>query len=187
MPKQRLDLRDVPTWKDVEQLLSSMMKSYRQGEVPLRDLCVIGLLATTGIRTSELLLLKKSDFDFSSNIITITQLKKKEGFVRQTILSQDLRPFIREYLRDIPGERLFDLSRRQILNITHRYTERFIGRRIRSHAFRHAYAIRILEKTRDIELCRRLIGHARLETVKIYLDFAIGDRIKEVSEAIKIK
>lgn len=186
VPKQRLELRDVPSWKDVEFLVSSMIKSYRQGEVPLRDLCIIGLVATTGIRTSELLLLKKSDFDFDTNIITVTQLKKKEDFVRQTILSQDLKPFIKEYIRAVNGERVFDLSRRQVLNITHRYTKKFLGRRIRTHAFRHAYAIRILEKTRDIELCRRLIGHSRLETVKIYLDFTISDRIKEVSEAIKI-
>ncbi|MEJ5292932.1 MAG: site-specific integrase [Candidatus Methanosuratincola sp.] len=187
MPKQKLELRDVPSWREVELLVNSMIKAHRQGEVPLRDLCIIGLLATTGIRTSELLLLKKSDFDFVTNIITVTQLKKKgEGFARQTILSQDLRAYVREYFKEVEGERVFDLSRRQVLNITHRYTQRFLGRRIRSHALRHAYAIRILEKTRDIELCRRLIGHSRLETVKIYLDFAIGDRMKEVSEAIKI-
>ena len=77
------------------------------------------------------------------------------------------------------------MTRRQVLNITHKYTEEILGRRVRNHAFRHAYAIRILEKTRDIELCRRLIGHSRLETVKIYLDFAIGDRVKEVTNAIK--
>jgi integrase/recombinase XerD len=186
VPKQRLELRDVPSWREVELLVSSMIKAYRQGEAPLRDLCIVGLLATTGIRTSELLLLKKSDFDFGTNIITITQLKKREEFARQTILSQDLRAYVKEYFKEVQGERVFDLSRRQVLNITHRYTQRFLGRRIRSHALRHAYAIRILEKTRDIELCRRLIGHSRLETVKIYLDFTIGDRMKEVSDAIKI-
>lgn len=186
MPKQRLELRDVPSWKEVELLIGSMMKAYKQGEIPLRDLCIVGLLATTGMRTSELLLLKKSDFDFGTNIIMITQLKKKDEFARQTILSQDLKAYVRDYVKDVQGEMVFNLSRRQVLNITHRYTQRFLGRRIRSHALRHAYAIRILEKTRDIELCRRLIGHSRLETVKIYLDFTIGDRMKEISDAIKI-
>lgn len=185
--EQRLYLKDVPSWNDVERIISAMIKMVRQDQAPLRDLCIIGLLATTGMRTSELLLLKKSDFDYEGNILTVQQLKKKGDYLRQTVLSSDLKPFLLEYMKDKhDDERVFDLSRRQVLNITHKYSEMILGKRIRNHAFRHAYAIRILEKTRDVELCRRLIGHTRLETVKIYLDFSIGDRVKEVSEAIRI-
>jgi integrase/recombinase XerD len=184
--EQKLNLKDIPTWNEVERIVTTMVKKYKQGDAALRDLCVEGLLATTGVRTSELLLLKRSDFDFNTGIVTITQLKKKGEFVRQTVISQDLQPYLKEYLKEIGKEEcIFDLSRRQILNITHKYTKDILGKQLRNHAFRHAYAIRILEKTRDIELCRRLIGHSRLETVKIYLDFAIGDRSKEISDAIK--
>ena len=184
---QRLELKDVPSWSEVERLINTMVKRHRQGDTSLRDLVIVGLLATTGIRTSELLLLKKKDFDFENDLITVTQLKKKGEFSRQTVLSQDLEPFLREYLGLFNQEQLiFNLTRRQVLNITHKYTQEILGRRIRNHAFRHAFAIRILEKTRDIELCRRLIGHSRLETVKIYLDFTINDRVKEVSEAIRL-
>jgi integrase/recombinase XerD len=185
--KQRLELKDVPSWSEVERLVNTMIRMCRQGNVSLRDLVLVGLLATTGVRTSELLLLEKGNFDFENNLITITQLKKKGEFVRQTVLSQDLRLFLIEYLQIFKNEeKIFDVTRRQVLNITHYYTQEILGRRIRNHAFRHAYAIRILEKTRDIELCRRLIGHSRLETVKIYLDFTIGDRVKEVSDAIRL-
>lgn len=185
--RQKLDLKDVPSWNDIERMVSAMEKKYRAGDISLRDLCVEGLLATTGIRTSELLLLRRKDFDLPAGLITVTQLKKKGEFVRQTVLSQDLRPYIEEYLKLLEkDDRLFQLTRRQVLNITHKYSEEILGRRMRNHAFRHAFAIRILEKTRDIELCRRLIGHSRIETVKIYLDFAITDRVKEVSDAIRI-
>jgi integrase/recombinase XerD len=185
--RQKLDLKDVPSWNEIERIVGVMEKKYGAGEVSLRDLCIEGLLATTGIRTSELLLLRKKDFDIPAGLITITQLKKKGEFVRQTVLSQDLQPYIEEYLKLFGrDDRIFSLTRRQILNITHRYTEAILGRKMRNHAFRHAFAIRILEKTRDIELCRRLIGHSRIETVKIYLDFAITDRVKEVSDAIRI-
>lgn len=185
--RQRLDLKDVPSWNDIERIIVAMRKKYESGDVSLRDLCIEGLLATTGIRTSELLLLRKKDFDLSAGLITVTQLKKKGEFVRQTVLSRDLLPYVAEYLKLFDkDEKIFKLTRRQVLNITHRYTEEILGRRIRNHAFRHAFAIRILEKTRDIELCRRLIGHSRIETVKIYLDFTITDRVKEVSDAIRI-
>ncbi|MEM3742901.1 MAG: site-specific integrase [Candidatus Methanomethyliaceae archaeon] len=186
-PKQRLKLKDVPSWSDVEKMLTTMIKKYKSGGVSLRDLCLIGLLATTGMRTSELLALTREDFNFDEGLITIKQLKKKGEFVRQTVISPDLKPYLKEYVSIFPPEKpIFSLTRRQVLNITHKYTEEILGRRYRNHAFRHAYAIRILEKTRDVELCRRLIGHSRIETVKIYLDFAIGDRIKDVLDAIKI-
>lgn len=185
--EQRLKLKDIPSWSDVERMLLTMIKKYKSSDVSLRDLCLIGLLTTTGIRTSELLALKPSDFNFEEGLITVKQLKKKGEYVRQTVISPDLKPYLKEYLALFRKEEpIFKLTRRQVLNITHKYTSEILGRRYRNHAFRHAYAIRILEKTRDIELCRRLIGHSRIETVKIYLDFAIGDRIKDVLEAIKI-
>ncbi|GEM_PF-375269 len=185
---QKLVLKDVPSWSEVEKIIGTMIRRHKQGSVSLRDLCIEGLLATTGIRTSELLALRKEDFDFKQDLVTVRQLKKKGEFRRQTVMSEDLKPYLEEYLEGVrDGEQAFSLSRRQVLNITHRYTAEIIGRPIRNHAFRHAYAIRILEKTRDIELCRRLIGHSELETVKIYLDFAIGDRAKEVGDAIRIK
>ena len=185
---QKLVLKDVPSWSEVEKIIGTLIRRHKQGSVSLRDLCIEGLLATTGIRTSELLALRKEDFDFNQGLVTVRQLKKKGEFVRQTVMSDDLKPYLEEYMKGVRGSRpAFKLTRRQVLNITHRYTAEIIGRPIRNHAFRHAYAIRILEKTRDLELCRRLIGHSELETVKIYLDFAIGDRAKEVGDAISIK
>jgi len=185
---QKLVLKDVPSWSEVEKIIGTLIRRHKQGSVSLRDLCIEGLLATTGIRTSELLALRKEDFDFNQCLVTVRQLKKKGEFVRQTVMSDDLKPYLEEYMKGVRGSKpAFDLTRRQVLNITHRYTAEIIGRPIRNHAFRHAYAIRILEKTRDLELCRRLIGHSELETVKIYLDFAIGDRAKEVGAAISIK
>lgn len=185
--EHKFKLKDVPSWNEVEKLITTMIKKYKAGEVSLRDLCLIGLLATTGMRTSELLALTPSDFEFEEGLINIKQLKKKGEFVRQTAISPDLRPYLEKYVALFDkDENIFKLTRRQVLNITHKYTEEILGKRYRNHAFRHAYAIRILEKTRDVELCRRLIGHAKIETVKIYLDFTIKDRMNEVLEAIRI-
>ncbi|MDH5806775.1 MAG: tyrosine-type recombinase/integrase [Candidatus Methanomethylicaceae archaeon] len=187
MKEQKFKLKDIPSWNEVEKLVTTMIKKYKLNEVSLRDLCLIGLLATTGMRTSELLVLTPLDFNFKEGLINIKQLKKRGEFIRQTAISPDLKPYLEKYVSLFnENENIFKLTRRQVLNITHKYTEEILGKKFRNHAFRHAYAIRILEKTRDVELCRRLIGHAKIETVKIYLDFTIKDRINEVLEAIKI-
>ncbi|HRU80944.1 MAG TPA: hypothetical protein P5168_00175, partial [Candidatus Methanomethylicus sp.] len=59
---QKLVLKDVPSWAEVEKIIGTLIRKHKQGSVSLRDLCIEGLLATTGIRTSELLALRKEDF-----------------------------------------------------------------------------------------------------------------------------
>ncbi|MEM4235280.1 MAG: site-specific integrase, partial [Candidatus Methanomethylicaceae archaeon] len=116
---QGLRLKDTPMWSDVERVVSGMVSRHRRGEVSLRDLCLIGLLATTGMRTSELLALTREDFNFDEGLITIKQLKKKGEFVRQTVISPDLKPYLKEYVSIFPPEKpIFSLTRRQVLNIT---------------------------------------------------------------------
>jgi integrase len=126
---QKLVLKDVPSWSEVEKIIGTLIRRHKQGSVSLRDLCIEGLLATTGIRTSELLALRKEDFDFNQGLVTVRQLKKKGEFVRQTVMSDDLKPYLEEYLKGVRGSRpAFKLTRRQVLNITHRYTAEIIGR-----------------------------------------------------------
>ena len=178
-------LKAVPTWNEVTTLLNKMRDEI--DSVGLRDYCIVALLVTTGIRKSELLHLKKQDVDIKNGTIMIKQLKKQkqEEFYRKIALMPEIIPFLEKYMHHVPGDRLFTISPMQVTNIVHLYTKKYLNKIYRAHAFRHAFAIRILEKTRDIELCRRLLGHSRLETVKIYLDFMIEDRKNEIINAIR--
>lgn len=183
MSSQAFKLKDVPSWSEVEKLLRCLERDRE--EIGPRDYLLLYILATTGIRTSELLSLRKEDFSLSDGTFRIRQLKRNGEFYREVIIVPKIKPELESYLAHFrPGERVFPRTRRWLFDVVGRYTEKYLGRRIRTHAFRHAFATRILEKTRDIELCRRLLGHASVTTTQQYLDFTAKDRATEVISAI---
>lgn len=184
---QQLRLRDVPSWHDVEKLWGYLEEQYKadKNSYNLRNLCLFGLLAFCGLRISEVLDLEKSNINFADEIIVIKQKKKKSEAVREVILADQLKPYLEEYVKNC-NSKLFTISQRGARDFIYRLTKRVLGRRIRPHAFRHAFAIRLLDKTKNIEVVRRLLGHRYYSTVKIYLDFTVRDIKEEIKNAIKI-
>lgn len=181
--KAQLKLSDVPSWGEVETLLERMKTDY--AEIGPRDFLIIALLSTTGIRTSELLALKPESFKLTEGVMLIRQLKREGEFYREVLLMPWIIPLIQGYVKHFsPGQCVFPITRRMVLSIVHRYTQKYLGRPVRSHAFRHAFATRILEKTRDLELCRRLLGHVSATTTQVYLNFTVKDRAEDIFNAI---
>jgi len=50
----------------------------------------------------------------------------------------------------------------------YRWSERYLGRRVRPHALRHSYALYLLGKTGSLELVKRLLGHTSYRWLKTY-------------------
>jgi len=90
---------------------------------------------------------------------------------------------IHRYISRIPGERLFEITSRQARNIVYAFSVKYLRRRIRPHALRHAYATFILKHTRDLETVRRLLGHAGYDVIKAYLDYTQEDLEERLFEA----
>lgn len=176
---------DIPTWSEVTELLEKMRAAAQHEGV--RDYLLVALLANTGVRTSELLNVRFNDVKFDDNVLLIRQLKKKGEFVREVLVPPALMQLLKDYCGalGISGtERIFPLSRRTLLQIVHKNTKRHLGRRIRSHAFRHAYATRILEKSKNVDLCRRLLGHSNISITTTYLNYTVRDYAKEIIDAL---
>jgi len=183
----QLKLRDIPTWEEVKKLWNYLVSEYEQdkNEYNLRNIVFYGLLAFCGLRLSEALELTKDRINLDEEIITIEQKKKKAEVFREVVLPKQLKPYVEQYLHSCE-DKLFNLSERGARQYIYRLTKRVLGRRIRPHAFRHAFALRILDRTKDIEKVRRLLGHAAYQTVKLYLDFSIRDIREEIQDAVKI-
>ena len=184
--KGNLKLDDVPSWPQIIKLCKTLRRIYEKKKTirALRDFILISLLAKTGVRLGELLQLEKSDFDLKQGIMKIRQLKKRRDFRREVIIPPELAPYLTLYLRSVKG-RLFDMTERNARQLVYNYTQRILGKRYRPHAFRHCFAIRILEKTRDLELVRRILGHENYQVLKAYLNFTLRDRKLEIRQAIQ--
>ncbi len=161
----KLKLDDVPTWSEVGEFLDRIRTLYRKKEISLRDFVLMSIYPTTGLKTSELLLIKKGDIDFQNGVI-----RMGSGEVgREILIMPSILPYLKEYAKDKRGEeKLFDLSRRQALNINHKYTKMILGRRLRVAGWRHAFALRVLETVHDPAICRRILGQKSSKVVGAY-------------------
>lgn len=161
----KLKLDDIPTWSEVGEFLDRIRAMYRKREIDLRDFVLMSLYPTTGLKTSELLSIRKGDIDFRQGIVRVDSGRG----AREILIMPSILPYLKDYIKDKKGEeRIFLLSRRQALNINHKYTEMILGRRLRVAGWRHAFALRLLETVRDPSICRKLLGQKSSKVVSAY-------------------
>ena len=178
--KRRLKLTDVPKYEALVYKLKRMRK------MRIRDRALIAVLVYLGCRLNEALSLRVRDLDFRNRTVRIRQLKKKGEFIRIVpVPSEYFWRVMREYVSLLPSRdsRLFEITDRQARNIVYGFTERALGRRYRPHSIRHAYAIFIMKKTRDLEVVRRLLGHSDYDWLKQYLDYTQEDIMEDLKKA----
>jgi len=177
----RLKLEDVPTWSEVGEFLDRIRTMYRKKEISLRDFVLMSLYPTTGMKTSELLSIRKGDIDFQQGVIRVDS----GGNAREIPVMPSILPYLKDYAKDKKGEeKIFGLSRRQALNINHRYTGMILGRRLRVAGWRHAFALRLLETVRDPSICKKILGQRSSKVVSAYQQSLQKDLKEDLIKAI---
>lgn len=182
MKRRSLKLNDVPSWPELVKAWNRLKRREK-----LRNVVLWGLLQFCGIRLGEVLSLCVSDIDFQRGVIRIRQEKKRGEFIREVIVPEKLLLLLRNYIRSLglkKTDKLFNISDRMAREVIYKLSIRYLGRRMRPHALRHAYAMRILSKTRNLEYVRRLLGHSDYSTLKVYLDYTVEDIKHEILEAL---
>lgn len=176
-----LRLNDIPSWSEVEKIWRKVLRQYRKKKISLRVVCLLGVLFTTGARISEIISLRREDVNIKEEVIRIKQLKKRKEVVREVLIHPDIKPYLLKYINVLrKGERLFPFTRQNAYYLVKKHTG------YRPHAFRHVVAIKILSETRDLELVRRVLGHANYSVLKEYLNYTMRDRKTELEEALRL-
>ncbi|MDR0911645.1 MAG: tyrosine-type recombinase/integrase [Methanobrevibacter sp.] len=153
----------------------SNMSLYEKG-VAVRNIAVLETLFATGVRVSELCMLKQENVDFENKIIRIMGKGSRERIIQ--ITNEDVIEALANYRREFSdkinsyffinkrGKRLSEQSVRFMiknfekkLNLTNHITP---------HMFRHSFATFLLEEEVDIRYIQRLLGHSSITTTQIY-------------------
>ena len=165
----------------VQALLQSAYDAYTTGcrEV-LRDIVVLELLFSTGLRVSELCALSKDTFFLTDSELELLVRGKgrKERIVQITTpeLLQLVRVYYDTFSKEIEeqGVILFNrrgrpLSPQPVRRIITKYLDR-IGSsyHVTPHMFRHTFATALLEAGVDIRYIQSLLGHSSISTTQIY-------------------
>lgn len=141
----------------------------------LRDLAIIDMLASTGMRVGEMVLLNRCDVDFQERECVVLGKGSKERIVyfdartklhlKNYLASrQDNNPALFVTLKD-PHQRL------QIGGIERRLRD--IGKKLKiqqvhPHKFRRTLATIAIDKGMPIEQLQKLLGHQRIDTTLQY-------------------
>lgn len=140
----------------------------------IKHKAVISLIYSAGLRVSEAVNLKRSDFDLHRKIIRIRQAKgKKDRIVplSQRVLSQ-LKAYAAEYHPKtwlFEGQKGGQYSSRSIQQLFHDACKRaHIHKHVTVHSLRHSYATHLLEKGTDLRIIQELLGHSSSKTTEIY-------------------
>ena len=158
-----------------------------------RDLAIMELFYSSGLRLAELLALDLGDIDLQDRTVRVLGKGAKTRIVpvgRQAL--QALRAWLRERgafaapeQRAIfvgqGGQRLG--SRAVQLRLKAHALRQGLPVGVHPHLFRHSFATHLLESSRDLRGVQELLGHANIGTTQIYthLDFQHLARIYESS------
>lgn len=162
----------------------SLASTTCQYNAVLRDITIIELLFSTGVRISELCTLTIQQVDLVSYKIIIYGKGSKERLIQ--VGNDDVKKVVAEYYSafqsDIHSTGWFFINR-----LHQRYSEQsvrsmivkylklaMIDMHITPHMFRHSFATLLLEADVDIRYIQKMLGHSSIKTTEIYTSVSMA-------------
>ena len=169
-------IHKIKTKSVVKEVISDEeVEKLRDNCSTLRDLAIIDLLYSTGIRVGELVRLNIADIDFESRECIVFGKGDKE---RRVYFDAKTKIHLKKYIdsREDNNSALFvslnaPYNRLKISGVEIRLRQ--LGRRlnlkaIHPHKFRRTMATRAIDKGMPIEQVQKILGHSQIDTTMQY-------------------
>lgn len=184
-PKLWLRLPKALSTEETNKLLSVILSS----KYFLRDITMLELVYSSGLRVSELVNLKLTDINFEAGFIRVRGKGEKERVVpvaRRTL--ERIKDYIIELRPRLIKKRASDylfLNNRGIPMTRQRFWQnlkamgRQAGIEVTPHMLRHSFATHLLEGGADLRSVQRMLGHSDISTTQIYTKVSMERLRKE--------
>ena len=201
-PMDRIDrisskriLPDVLSEREVEEILNYARNLVNIGseskkKKSLRTACLVEVLYATGMRVSELIMLKLSDLRLNRRILNVIGKGSKQRIIPITSRAHDI---IIEWMNYIPENSVYlfpsyginghitrDTVNKLLIDIS--LNTNIDRKRLTPHKLRHAFATHIMNRGADLRVVQELLGHSSISTTEIYthiLDTRLVDLLKK--------
>ena len=178
-PKIGTTLPVTLTTNEIDKIINSIDDKSKN---KLRNIALLEVLYSCGLRVSELITLKISDLFFKESLIKVTGKGNKERFVP---ISDEAKNYIDNYIIQKRNLQKIKKSHEDTLFINERGTGLTrvmiyliindlnkiadIKKRIGPHTFRHSFATHLLENGADLITIQNMLGHENIITTERYL------------------
>jgi integrase/recombinase XerC len=176
--------RKLPSPLDVDQVSRLLNDKDVDKPVLIRDLAMMELMYSSGLRLAELISLNIDDIDFQEGTVPVTGKGSKTRVLpvgRYALESLKRWLSVRDSMCPSPQQRALFVSQRGQRISERNVQERFrqwgirqaIDSHIHPHRLRHSFASHLLESSGDLRAVQELLGHSDISTTQIYthLDF----------------
>ena len=168
-----------------EDEIKGILKSAEQNaqeKFKNRDLCLLKLGFTTGLRVSAIVNIDISDIDFKNNQIKVTEKGDRDEYIMfGSQLKEQLKLWLkdrRKYFNNCETNALFisqkntRLSTDMVGKLISKYAEGVTDKHVTPHVMRHSCATNLYEKTGDIYLCASQLNHKNVSTTQRYAEIS---------------
>jgi len=188
--------REVPIFlseEEVERIKGTIREFEKNNAKKVRDLAIIELLFSSGLRVSELVNLKVGDINMSNEYVVV---KGKGNKQRAIPIGKIAKKYLEEYLL-VRGKTMKKftkddgylfisklgkkISRVSIWKIVKKYARLSgIEKNITVHTFRHSFATELLKGGADLRSVQELLGHKSILATQIYTHITDEAKFKAV-------
>jgi integrase/recombinase XerC len=172
----------LPHTLDVDQVAQLLAQQPRHA-LEVRDLALLELFYSSGLRLSELTGLQLADLDLKSRQVTVLGKGSKQRIVP---VGSAACSALRRWLEQRPAFAGAEEASVFVGRSGRRMSARAVQMRVAAmaraaglpqhlhpHMLRHSFATHLLESSRDLRAVQELLGHANISTTQVYthLDF----------------
>jgi integrase/recombinase XerC len=188
LPKLEKKLPLVLTRQQVEELLAAPARVAKNRAapvwMPLRDVAIMELFYSSGLRLSELAALDVADVDLYTESVRVLGKGRKERVCPVGLPALEAISRYRAAANVHSGPLFISKSRsrmstRSIWLVLKRYLRHTsIPISVSPHKLRHSFATHMLDRGADLRSVQALLGHASLSTTQIYTHVTV-ERLKK--------
>jgi integrase/recombinase XerC len=164
-----------------EEEIGILLNNVKEIATPMflsRDLCIISIGLTTGLRVSAICNINVNDIDFNENRIKVIEKGNKTRYIRFGEKTKELIYTCVEdrgkYFANADTDALFvsrngnRISTSMVGVLIAKYTEGITNKHITPHKLRASCATNLYQKTGDLLLTSKILGHENIQTTRRY-------------------
>jgi integrase/recombinase XerC len=190
--------RYLPSYLDRAQIdlvfQAAEMRAWEGGFNDVRNLAILELFYSTGMRLSELRGVSRGDLDLVSQQVKVTGKGRKQRIIpvgdhaslalrnyeaKRDELARNIGPKADRtaFFLSVNGRRLSTRSIQLIVTKFLAQIDESAG--LSTHSLRHTFATHLLDAGADLRAVQELLGHASISTTQIYTHTSV-ERLKQV-------